>query len=185
MSTVQKNEVDVSKIFLAFIALQGDPRRTALACGMEQEEVQALALQENWAAKISNFSALREADSKVQIQINRAMGFVQACQLSSIVDHLIKEFSDPKKLLEMLTTTSKYGSSFSTKPVTDLVRAAEALQRMKAIALGDFQSVSAEPEKVSAATIGLDVSRALSAVHENPGVDAVTLVQKNLGGLKP
>jgi hypothetical protein len=181
MSAVSKSEIDVSRVFLAFLALQGDVRRTALALGMEDSDVAALAVQEKWTDKISNFAALRDSDSKVQIQINRAMGFVQACQLSTIVDSLIKEFSDAERMMDLLTTKSKFGSSFSTKAVVDLVRAAEVIQKMKAIALGDHQTLP-EEEKVSGASIGLNVARALSAVHENKGVDAVTIVQKNLGG---
>ena len=180
MGAINKNDVDISRIFLAFLALQGDVKRTALACGMEDDEVAALVVQEKWTEKINNFAALRESDCKVQIQINRAMGFVQACQLSAIVDNLIKEMTDPKRMMELLTALTSKSSVFSAKPLVDLVRAAEVVQRMKALALGDVQAASEAEPVVKGASIGLDVARALNAVQSNPGVDAVTIVQKGM-----
>jgi hypothetical protein len=118
-------------------------------------------------------------DPDFQIGLNRALSYVQARQLSGLVDTVIKELSDPVKLMDALTSTTATGSSFSTKAITDLVRAAEALQGMTARALGDVGANMAG-DKTSAGSVGLSVARALNAVASNVGVDAVTIVKKSL-----
>lgn len=62
MSNLAPRNVDHAKVFLAYLSLQGDVNRTALACDMEVEEVRDLALAEQWATKLEQFAALRESD---------------------------------------------------------------------------------------------------------------------------
>ena len=104
MAALQKRDINVSKVFLAFMALQGDYKRTAMACGLPEEDVVALAAQENWAAQLADAAALREQDPNIQITINRACSYIQSCQLSNIIDAVIKEMSDPERMMDMLTT---------------------------------------------------------------------------------
>lgn len=176
---VAKRDIDVSKVFLAYLSLQGDVQRTAFACDMDVETVRDLALGEQWASKIAQSSVLREQDTNFQINLNRALNFVQARQLSGLVDAVLKKLSDPVELDAALTTVTKNGSTFSTKPITDLVRAAEMIQNMTSRALGDV-GANTEGDKTSGASVGLSVARALNAVAANTGVDAVTIVKKSL-----
>lgn len=176
---VAKRDIDVSKVFLAFLSLQGDVHRTAFACEMDVETVRDLSVSENWAVKIKQFSALREQDQGFQINLNRVLNYVQARQLSGLVDAVVQRLSDPEEMMKLLTTTTATGSSFSTKPITDLVRAAEALQGMTARALGDVGAAS-EGDKTSGGSIGLSVARALNVIGHNTGVDPVALVKKSL-----
>jgi hypothetical protein len=176
---LQKKDLDVSKVFLTFLAMQGDVTRTAFACNLEPKTVEELAVTEQWAVKIQQFVALREADQHVQINVNRALNYVQARQLSTLVDAVIQKFSNPDELMDALTTVTKNGSTFSTKPLTDLVRAAEMIQNMTARALGDV-GANIEGDKTSGGSVGLSVARALNAVAANVGVDAVTVVKKSL-----
>ena len=174
-----KRDIDVSRVFLAYLSLQGDCNRTAMACDMAVEDVRDLAAAEQWSTKIKQFAALREEDQHFQVGLNRVLNFVQARQLSGLVDAVIKEMSDPEKMMELLTTTTMHGSTFNTKPLTDLVRAAEAIQAMTSRALGDIGG-GMEGDKTSGGSIGLSVARALNAVATNVGVDPVGVVQKSL-----
>lgn len=108
------------------------------------------------------------------------LNYVQARQLSSIIDAVIKKMSaDPEELMELLTVCTKNGSSFSTKPITDLVKAAEAVQLMTARALGD-NGGQQETDKVSGGSIGLSVARALNEVALGTGLDPLAVVKKSL-----
>jgi hypothetical protein len=177
---LQKKDIDVSKVFLAYVALQGDPNRVALAVNLDAEEVRALAIQENWEGKIGQVGALREKDSNFQITLNRALSYVQAQQLSTLIDEVIKHWSaDPAGMLDDFTTTTKNGSTFSTKALTDLVKAAEMVANMKARALGDTGVPEAD-DRASGASIGLSVANALNAVAGSAGMDSVSIVKKSL-----
>lgn len=181
MSTaVAKQNIDVAKVFLAYLSFQGDYNRTALACDLEPETVRDLAVSEAWASKIEQFAELREQDSNAQINLNRTVNFVQARQLAGLVDAVIQHLnSSPEVLIDSLTATSKNGSVFNTKPLTDLVRAAEAIQGMTARALGDAGTPLAG-DKVAGGTSCLSVARALNVIGGSVGLDAVTIVKKNL-----
>lgn len=181
MSTaLVKQNLDVAKIFLAYLSFQGDVNRTALACDLEPETVRDLAVSEAWASKIEQFAELREQDQNAQINLNRTVNFVQARQLAGLVDAVIQHLnSAPEVLIDSLTTTSKFGSSFTTKPLTDLVRAAEAIQGMTARALGDTGAPNSG-DKAAGGTSCLSVARALNVIGGSVGVDAVTIVKKNL-----
>src|SRR4051812_37631737 len=106
MTAVQKRDTDVSKVFLTYMTLQGDARRTAHAMGIDVELVRDLAVQEQWDAKLSQYTALKEQDADIQIQINRSLSYVQARQLSMIADNMIKEFSDPERMMALMTTST-------------------------------------------------------------------------------
>jgi hypothetical protein len=178
MTALAKRDIDVSKVFLAYLSLQGDVNRTALACDMAVEDVRDLAVQEHWATKIDQFAALREQDNDFQVSLNRVLNYVQSRQLSGLVDAVLRKLSDPGELMNALTVTTATGSSFSTKPITDLVRAAEMIQNMTARALGDTGAPA--DEKKAGGNIGVNVARALNAVAQNRGVDAVTITKKSL-----
>lgn len=180
MSALVKQNLDVAKIFLAYLSFQGDVNRTALVCDVEPETVRDLAVSEAWAAKIEQFAVLREQDTNAQVNLNRTVNFVQARQLAGLVDAVIQHLnSSPEVLIDSLTTTSKNGSAFNTKPLTDLVRAAEAIQAMTARALGDTGAPMVG-DKVAGGTACLSVARALNVIGGSIGVDAVTIVKKNL-----
>lgn len=181
MKLVSKKEIDVSRVFLAFTALQGDVQRTALAVDLSPAEVQELADDENWAGKLRQFDGIKENDANFQITLNRTLSFIQARQLSGLVDTVISHLSQSREvLIDALTTTTRNGSSFDTKPLTDLVKSAEMLQAMTARALGDTAAPLANDDKSGGASIGLNVIKALNAVSGNVGVDPVTIVKQSL-----
>lgn len=173
-------DLDVSRVFLTYLSLQGDVNRTALALDMEPGEVSALATSENWKGKLDQFATLKENDSNLQIQLNRSLNYVQARQLASLVDGVIKHLSEsPETLIDALTTTTRNGTSFETKPISDLVKAAYMIQEMTCRALGDTAQPISD-DKQAGGMIGLNVARALNAVEQHKGVDAVTIVKKSL-----
>lgn len=176
-----KRDVDVSKCFLAFISFQGDLNRAALVLEMDPEDLKALAKQENWEEKTKHLAAMRESDTNLQINLNRAVNYLQARQLSGLIDGVIKELAtkSSEELVDLLTTHTKNGSSFDTKAITNLVKAAELVQGMTCRALGDGGTQIAE-EKENGASIGLNVANALNAAQSDLGVDAFTIVKKSL-----
>jgi hypothetical protein len=175
---LRKADIDVSRVFLAFMAFSGDVSRTAVAVDLDPATVEALAVEEKWHEKMDQYSALRAEDCNLQVQMNRALNYVQAHQLRLIVDSVISELAQSKeRLMESLTIVTKAGVSFSAKPLTDLVKAAEAVQLMTARALGDQGGRVGDSES-GGGSIGLSVARALNAVATNQGVDSVALVKK-------
>ena len=180
---VNKNLLDVSQIFQTYIAFAGDAERTAVALNMHVSEIRQLANAENWQAKVSEWTKLREGDPRdVQIQINRAVNYVQAHRLRSVIDKVVSHLSemDAAGIVDTLTKNSAHGSEFSARPLTDLVKAAEACQAMTARALGD--TIGERPEadpNAKGSSIALQVMAAMSAA-DKVGLDSVEIVKEQL-----
>jgi hypothetical protein len=184
LPAVNKNTLDVSQIFLTYLTFGGDVDRTSIAVNLDREIVMNLAKAENWPAKLDQLTKLNDgADSKVlQVQINRAINYVQAHRLRAIVDKVISHLSTKRAedIVDLFTRVGKNGEpEFSARPLTDLVKAAESCQVMTQRALGD--TASERPEDVGegpkGAPIALQVMAAMNAADE-VGLDSVALVRK-------
>lgn len=180
---MNKNHLDVSSIFEHYITFGGDALKTAAALNLDPQDVQQLAIVERWADKVERWNQIRQGDSQdVQVQINRAVNFVQSHRMRSILDKLVTELStkEASELIEMLTTHSAHGSSFSTRALTDLVKGLEACQAMTQRALGDTADERPDSSKTQkGSSIALLVMKAMSA-SEQMGVDSVDVVKKQL-----
>ena len=186
MDKVNKNLLDVSQVFQTFITFGGDVERTALAVGMQPVDVRNLAAQERWADKLSLWNEFQTGDKKdLQIQINRAVNYVQAHRMRSIIDKIITELSakDGKGLIELLTEVHNGEKSssekFSARAITDLVKGAEACQLMTQRALGDSNAAGSGENSTDGSSIAISVMRAMAAADQL-GIDSVAVVRKQL-----
>lgn len=190
-TAIDKNKLDTIRIFETFVAFSGDVTRTAVACNVSPDTVHALAKAEGWHAKVKEWTTLREGSTAdVAVQVNRAVNFVQAHRLRSLVDKVVTELSrlEPAELVSRLSSVSTKGTGdnavtreiFSARALTDLVKAAESAHLMTQRALGDTAQERPENgETRKGSSIALLVQQAMSAADE-VNVPSVELVRQNL-----
>ena len=139
---LDKSKLDISAIFLGYMALVGDVEKTALAFDLAPADVAELAEAEGWAEKIRRVSVMSKSEKPGDWERaqNRALCFVQAYQIRQLVarwtQHLLN--LEPEQLINQTSTVDKHGDShISARVLTDLVTAAEGCHRMSYAALGD------------------------------------------------
>ena len=171
---------DQVRVYEVWSSFSGDSHKTALMLGLSPEEVEALAVQHDWKARLHRWTIATEGTKSAQLAINRAINLVQASRCRSIIDKVISFLSegDAQALVERLTVTGKNGPEFKTRALTDLIKAAETAQRMTYLALGDSTGASQEPTG-KGSSIALQVMAALNAADE-VGLDSVAVVRKQL-----
>ena len=183
MAPTDKNVLDVAQIFQTYIAFSGDVSRTAVAVNQDVKVIEALALSEDWKDKIQVWMRLREGDpSDVQIQINRAVNYVQAHRIRAVLDKVVTHLSamDAKEIANLLTKSGKNATEFSARPLADLTKAIEACQGMTQRALGDTIAERPDaPGTGKGSDIALMVLRAMNAA-DRMGIDSVELVRQEL-----
>lgn len=139
---MNKNKVDVSKVFLVYMALVGDAEKTALALDMAVEDVADLAKKEGWAAKVRSISVMSKTGTPGDWERaqNRALNFVQCHQLRRMIDGALfalneKCAADSLALLEVI---DKNGTvRFSARLFTELAQTMDRVHSMTYAALGD------------------------------------------------
>lgn len=143
IGTSRKEQLDVSKIFLAYMVAHGDPMRAAQIAQCNPEDVLFLATTELWDSKLAQQAILKgatpeEARERTR-ELNRATNYVQALRMRELVDRTIKWcYEDEKHILNFCTEVDKQGKKiFSTKPMLELAKAAEVAQNLLYRALGD------------------------------------------------
>lgn len=163
-------EIDQAKAFMTYCQFAGDMPMTANVLQVDQSALDAIAVAHNWAGKVAELRRMNEGkDPKEQgIAINRGINFVQAQRCRTLVDILLDKLTTQKgdQLLELLTTTGPKGASFSTRPITDLVKAAAEAQLMTRLALGDVGSGELAEGSEKCSDIALSVMRAMNAATE-------------------
>lgn len=188
MPSVNKNLLDVSTIFQTYLTFYGDVERTAVAMQIDAQTVRDLANAERWADKVSELNQLRAGDSRdVQVQINRAINFVQAHRIRSVLDKVVSHFSkmDAEGLVDTLTHVDKNGSStFSARALTDLVKALETTQLMTQRALGDTASEQGGGKEPKGSKVALLVMDAMNAA-EASGLDSASVVRQQVNPPRP
>jgi hypothetical protein len=181
--TVDKNKLDVVQIFEAYVTFGGNAAKTAAACNVESTTVEALAKAEGWHATVERWNVLGISDVReVQVQINRAVNYVQASRLRSLLDKVIRHLGegDADALVNRLTVETAHGAKFGTRPLTDLVKAAEAVQLMSQRALGDVPAETPEKDARKGSSIALGVMAALDAANSDLSLDSTEVVKKQL-----
>jgi hypothetical protein len=180
--SVNKNLVDVSKIYQAYITFAGDIEKTALACEVDKQVVRDLANAERWNLKVKDWLDAQKEDPRgSQIQINRAINYVQAHRLRGILDSVVQFLQEgtPEDLINRLTVVTKNGPEFKTRALTDLVKAAETVQLMTARALGDTEGERPATQEQKGSNIALQVMAAMNSAEE-VGLNSVDVVKKSL-----
>lgn len=163
--------IDQTQVFLTYMGFSGDVRQTAVALGLDVGMVQGYAAAGQWDKRLGELKEISAGKEPrdYKLATNRAVNYVQGHRLRNLVDRLLNELAnkDGKELIDLLTTSGKNGSSFSTRPITDLVKAAEAAQSMTCRALGDNGGAGqADKEEAAGSDIALAVSRALHAAGQ-------------------
>lgn len=183
LNLVNKNDVDVSRIFEAYIAFMGDTGKVAAALDVDEFIVKNLATVENWGQKLKQWHSLGDGDPRdVQVQINRAINFVQSHRLRAVLDKLVGKLHKmtPEELIDALTVNTKYGSEVKVRALTDLAKAAEAVQLMTQRALGDTDAERPDQNpNTKGSQIMLSVAAAMQAA-ENPKLDSAGVIKEQL-----
>lgn len=180
---MNKNNLDVASIFEHFIVFGGDVNKTAVALDLDPQDVQQLATGEKWSEKVERWNVLRQGDSQdMQVQLNRAVNYVQSHRMRSILDKLVSHLSTKtaEEIVDILTTNTTHGANFSTRALTDLVKGIEACQAMTQRALGDTAAERPDPSSgQKGSSIALLVMNAMSAA-DSIGLDSVGVVKAQL-----
>ena len=181
--SVNKNDLDVAQVFQTYVALNGDVAKTALVLELPRDTVQNLASIERWGDKIQEWNKLREGDAKeAQVQINRAINYVQAHRSRNLLDKVISHLSQgsAEDLIDRLTITTRNGPEFKTRALTDLVKAMEACQLMTQRALGDVAAERPAEPTSQQSNLALLVLNAMNAAEKDTNLDSVAVVRKQL-----
>jgi hypothetical protein len=180
---IDKNSLDVAKIFSTYVLFLGDADKTAAALDIEAHVIKSLATCEDWPKKVKQWNELSSGDMReVQIAVNRGVNFVQATRLRSVLDKLVTKLHglSPDELIETLTVQTKFGSEVKTRALTDLTKACESVQAMTARALGDFPDERPKSESGGkGSSIMLQVAAAMAAADE-VGLDSAAVIRKQI-----
>ena len=161
---------DPVQIFLTYMNFAGNVDQTAAVLQVDVSVVESLSAAGNWPSKIKELLKLGEGKEprEYKLSINRAIGYVQADRLRRLIDRVLTTISarDDDQILALLTTTGPKGDSFSTRPLTDLVKAAAEAQLMTRLALGDVGAGELAEDAKDGSSIALSVMRAMQAAGE-------------------
>ncbi len=140
--TFDKSKLDVSQIFLVFMATIGDVERTAAALDIDPVVVKKLSEDEGWDTKIRRISILSKSEKPGDWERaqNRALNFVQAHRFRTLIDRVLQELFDvdSEKFLNELQKPDKDGvKHVSGKFFSDMAIAIERCHSMTYMALGD------------------------------------------------
>jgi len=142
MSKIDKNHVDVSQMFLVFMATIGDCERTAAALDVTPEVVRELAEREGWVEKVRRVSVMSKSEKPGDYEraTNRALNFVQAHQLREMIEAFLRHMRglSQEEVQEMMTTADRLGKKHvSTRFFSDVATALQKCHEMTYAALGD------------------------------------------------
>lgn len=178
------NEADTSRILESYLAFLGDTAKVAVALDIEEHIVKNLAVTEQWDKKLKVWQQQISGDPReLQVHINRAINFVQSHRLRTVLDKVVGKLHSmtPDELEEALTVNTKNGPEFKTRALTDLVKAAEAVQLMTQRALGDTDAERPKTDpNTKGSAIMLSVASAMQAAADAGILDSAEVVQKQL-----
>ena len=180
---IDKNKFDVSGIFSTYMSFVGDADQTAAALQMDPREVQALAEQEDWVAKVKHLSQMSKSGKPGDFEkaANRALNFVQAHRLRGVLTSLLTNYEarEPSDIAEVTISTTGV-EKVSCKFLSDLASAMEKVHQLTYAALGDSVAErNARLEEDGSEVSGDTLHRAVFAALNSPAVrdiDPKTLV---------
>lgn len=136
---VNKNNHDVSQVFLVYMALIGDVPKVALALDLPESEIQEMADREGWSDKVRRISIISKSGKQGDYERaqNRALNFVQAHQLRRNIDRVIAHISslDASEIVERTEANGR--TVLSARLLTDLAKAIQTVHEASYNALGD------------------------------------------------
>jgi len=139
---VDKSNLDVSQIFLVFMATVGDVTKTANALDMDPDIVDRLARQEGWLDKIRRISVMSKSEKPGDFEraTNRALNYVQAHLFRLSMDRMLKYVRglENDAIGDISKTTDRSGVvRISGRFWADMAAAMEKCHAMTYAALGD------------------------------------------------
>lgn len=176
---VNKNSVDVVRIFLTYTLFVGDVEKTATSLDIDPEVVSSLAASEGWDTKLKRVCLLSKTGKpgdweKAQ---HRAMCYVQAHQLRGLMDKILAKFGemDKDELADAMSNVAKDGSKhISSRFFADLAAAMEKSQQMGYAALGDTLTERAAHESPDSEALNATaLHAAVTAALNNPLAKAI------------
>jgi hypothetical protein len=179
-----KEDHDVSKIFLAYLAFAGNCTNVGIALKMPAEVVEVLAAKEGWEDKLEIYVGLRHetALDETDRAIRRTVTHLQACHLRDIIQLLIDyihQFLDGKSLVGLFSPRDPRTNRphFNVKILMDLCRAFNVATRII-----NRASVAWEQEVIKRERLQLRdaMEKALNAMDRLPGVDSVAMANEVL-----
>jgi len=172
--------IDAEQVFMLYATFCGDPRRTAHAAGISEEELDLLVKRHDWDKRISGLIELRRSDraGDVERAINRAINFVQAHRYRIFLERVLRDITSKseEEVYGMLMTERfnkdgrPAGTTLSMKPLADLAAALEKVHQLTYISLCDAPSERAkrkvlDPEDVAEVDIHARIAKALSEMR--------------------
>jgi hypothetical protein len=152
---IRKANLDVSKIFLAYLSCNGDALQTARLSDCSVEDVIQLSLAERWANKLqeSGLSPVEKDGDIVKSRREwiRMTCYLQGLRLRGIIDAILQKACATREgAHELCFEVAKNGQPiFSTRPIRDLVDATERCHNLLYRAVGDSLKASVEEERDS------------------------------------
>jgi hypothetical protein len=188
--------VDVSQVFLIYMALVGDADKTALALDLSADLVRSLAEKEGWAEKVRRLSLVSKTDQgDWERTQNRALNFVQVHQLRRRLDAELALICalEPGEAMRIYTKDGR--SHLSARIYTDLAAAIERVHMMSYEALGDTLRERTERaakggDPITKGGLHSAMISAMNGIHDKPEVagtladEAQAVVDDLVKGLK-
>lgn len=142
MIDFDKSKMDISQIFLVFMATVGDITKTATALDLNPQIVEALAEQEGWLDKIRRISVMSKSEKPGDFEraTNRALNYVQAHMFRLSMDRMLKYVRglEGDAIKDVSTSVDRNGViRISGRFWADMAAAMEKCHAMTYAALGD------------------------------------------------
>jgi hypothetical protein len=192
MNTFDKENWDVSKIFLAYLTLLGSSTKVGIALGMQPEVVEVLAAKEDWPAKLKVYLGLRheEALTEPDASIRRTATYIAACQLREIIQRLINQtyrLADGESIMAFFSPHDPRTNRprFNPNILSALCRAFNVVTRItnQTCIVGDDDPE--EPSAKERVTMREAMAKANHAMDVLPGIDSIVFARDSLEKWSP
>jgi len=186
--SLSKEDQDVSRMFLAYLAFLGNATKVGIALGLRPEVVEVIASKENWQAKLKTYIGLRHEEALPQLdnELRKTATYIMACQLRDIIKSLLDymhKFTDDESLVGWFSPRDPRTGApkFDARILLDLCRAFQVATRILLRAEPKESDQAAEEFKEKErVTISDALERAMEAMDRLPGVDSVALAGESL-----
>lgn len=192
MNTFDKENCDVSRLFLAYLAFLGNPTKVAIALDMQPEVVEVMAAKEDWPAKLKVYLGLRhgQALAEPDASIRRTATYIAACQLREIIQRLINQIhrlADREGMLAFFSPCDPRTNRprFNPNALLILCRAFSVATRIIDRELRPSEDDPGEPKVKERVTIREALTRAMQSMDQLPGVDSVGFTRDSLAKWGP
>jgi hypothetical protein len=135
-------KVDQARAWMVYAAFDGDEEKAAISSKVPVQAIKALAHDYNWAAKLKRLKT-GSGEPEAERIANRAVNYVQAQRMRTILEKSVELLEDEEQLLRVLIKykLTKEGDvesiEVNPKAVLELTKALEVVQNMSYRALGD------------------------------------------------